>query len=351
MVAAIQLRYNSDIALELIASMFNYESNWQKELAHTITNPAELLSLLDINPKDYLADFAARELFPVRVPRPFIGKMEAGNIHDPLLKQVMASALEFEQKAGFVADPLGEHESVLPGVLHKYKSRVLLMVKTGCAVNCRYCFRRHFPYQENALNKKNWPDVIAYLQQDNAINEVVLSGGDPLMAQDKHLAELIKLIESVEHIKRIRIHTRLPVVIPQRITPELTQTLLESRLKPIIVLHINHANEIDKLLSDSLARWRDSRITLLNQAVLLKDVNDSISALVELSETLFDTGIMPYYIHLLDKVQGAAHFYRPDAELAKLQQGLLAELPGFLVPKWAREEAGLLSKSPVVLSS
>ncbi|MCU4676307.1 EF-P beta-lysylation protein EpmB [Catenovulum sp. 2E275] len=330
--------------------MFEYESCWQKELAKTITDPAQLLALLNIQPEQYQAGFAARKLFPLRVPRPFIGKMEQGNIDDPLLKQVLTSELEFEEKAGFVADPLAEHESVIPGVLHKYKSRVLLMVKTGCAINCRYCFRRHFPYQENSLNKQNWSQVIEYLQQDTAINEVVLSGGDPLMATDKHLIELLRLIETVTHIKRVRFHTRLPVVIPQRITPELTQAILASRLKPVIVLHINHGNEIDDLLIQHLSLWRDNKITLLNQSVLLKGVNDSVSVLVDLSEKLFAAGILPYYIHLLDKVAGAAHFYRPDSELAQLQQGLLAELPGFLVPKWAREEAGLLSKSPVVLS-
>ncbi len=330
--------------------MFEYESSWQKELAKTITDPKVLLTLLDINTEQSEGDFAARQLFPVRVPRPFIAKMEKGNINDPLLKQVMASALEFEEKAGFVADPLAEHESVLPGVLHKYKSRVLLMVKTGCAVNCRYCFRRHFPYQENSLNKQNWPKVITYLQNNPDINEVVLSGGDPLMASDKHLSELIALIETVDHIKRIRFHTRLPVVIPQRITSELTQTLLNSRLKTIMVLHINHANEIDELLAQYLSKWRNHKITLLNQSVLLKGINDSVETLVELSERLFEVGILPYYIHLLDKVAGAAHFYRADEELVSIQQGLLAELPGFLVPKWAREEAGLLSKSPVVLS-
>lgn len=330
--------------------MFKYESCWRKELAKTVTDPAELLSLLNIDAAAYQAGFSARKLFPLRVPRPFIAKMEQGNENDPLFKQVMTNQLEFEQVEGFVSDPLGEHESVLPGLLHKYKSRVLFILKTGCAVNCRYCFRRHFPYQDNAPNQQGWQQAFVYIQSHPEINEVVLSGGDPLMASDKHLIELISSLEQIPHLTRIRIHTRLPVVIPQRITPELTHALVTSRLKSIIVLHVNHANELDDLLKEHLSLWQSNQITLLNQAVLLKAVNDNVNALVDLSERLFEFGILPYYIHLFDKVSGAAHFYQDDEYVAKLQAGLRAELPGFLVPKWVREEAGEASKTPIVFT-
>lgn len=330
--------------------MFIYESCWRRELAKTVTDPAELLSLLKLESSEFESGFTARKLFAVRAPRPFIAKMKMGDKHDPLFKQVMTDQDELNTVSGFVDDPLQEHDSVLPGLLHKYKSRVLFMLKTGCAINCRYCFRRHFPYQDNHTNKSGWQTAIDYIQAHPEINEVVLSGGDPLMASDEHIADLFTLLAKIPHLTRVRFHTRLPVVIPQRITPALTDTLTQSRFKIIMVFHINHANEIDDFFTQHLLKWQNNGITLLNQAVLLKGVNDSVGRLVDLSERLFEVSILPYYIHLFDKVAGAAHFYLPDEQVAKLQNALRAELPGFLVPTWVREEAGHDSKSPIILS-
>ncbi|EWH10065.1 KamA family protein [Catenovulum agarivorans DS-2] len=326
-----------------------FESCWRKELAQTITEPEQLLAQLQIDKQRFIQGFSARKLFPLRAPRPFVAKMAKGDIYDPLFLQVMTQQQEFDEVAGFTRDPLEEQQAALPGLLHKYKSRVLILLRGGCAVNCRYCFRRHFPYQDNALNQAKIEQILNYIQSHPEINEVVLSGGDPLMAQDHHIASLLTQLEQIDHLTRLRIHTRLPVVIPQRLTPELADMLKSSRLKVIMVLHINHANEVDSFLANHLAKFKQPNITLLNQAVLLKGVNDNVEALVQLSERLFAVGILPYYIHLFDKVAGAAHFYLSDEQVRPLQQGLLAELPGFLVPKWVREEAGLMSKSPVVL--
>ena len=205
-------------------------TSWQKELANVITDPKTLLELVDISPEMYQHHFAARKLFPVRVPRPLISRIKKGDINDPILKQVMPLDLEFSITEGYNEDPLAEHDTVAPGLLHKYKHRVLMMVKTGCAINCRYCFRRHFPYADNSPNKARWQQALTYIEQHNEINEVIFSGGDPLMASDDHLQWLINEIEQVSHVKRLRIHTRLPIVIPQRITPALVNTLSTSCL-------------------------------------------------------------------------------------------------------------------------
>ncbi len=328
--------------------MTTFEACWQKELAKSYTDPEKLLSYLDISNEGLKSGFSARKLFPLRAPRPFVARMKKGDVNDPLLKQVITDSDEFKQVLGFSPDPLQEHEAVLPGLLHKYKSRVLMLVKTGCAINCRYCFRRYFPYQENSLNKSQWPSIIDYISQHPEVNEIVLSGGDPLMANDDYLHQLFELLEGISHLKRIRIHTRLPVVIPNRITPKLSKLLRSSRFKIIVVLHINHENEIDEGFALALQAWRERNITLLNQAVLLKGVNDTLTAQVNLSERLFEVGILPYYLHMLDKVEGAAHFEMEQGLAANLYQQMLAELPGFLMPKWVREEGGKASKSPII---
>ena len=214
------------------------ENSWQKDLRQVVTDPEKLLSLLGINSDNYLQHFKARKLFPVRVPLPFIKRMTKGDIDDPLLKQVMPLSNEFVVTDGFMVDPLQEHDTVAEGLLHKYKHRVLMIVKAGCAINCRYCFRRHFPYQENSPNKQRWQQALTYISEHVDISEVIFSGGDPLMASDEHLTWLVKQIEAIPHVKRLRIHTRLPVVIPNRITPDLVNLLSQSRLKATMVLHI-----------------------------------------------------------------------------------------------------------------
>ncbi len=325
-------------------------TSWQKELANVVTDPKKLLTLLDLNVQQYQNHFRARELFPVRVPRPFIARMKKGNINDPLLRQVMPLSDEFQTENGYISDPLGEHDTVAEGLLHKYQHRVLMIVKAGCAVNCRYCFRRHFPYADNSPNKLRWQSALDYIKTNTDIHEVIFSGGDPLMASDEHLAWLIKQIEGITHVTRLRIHTRLPVVIPQRITPDLVSMLSSTRLKATIVFHINHANEIDHTFSHAIEPLRAARIPLFNQSVLLKGVNDNVDALVSLSEQTFDHGIQPYYLHVLDKVQGAAHFDIGDEKAIALLQEVAKILPGYLVPKLVREIAGEPNKTPLTLA-
>lgn len=324
--------------------------SWQKELANVVTDPKKLLEMLNIEPKKYLLHFKARKLFPVRVPRPFIEKMQQGDFNDPLLKQVMPLSDEFLLSPGFVTDPLAEHESKVEGLLHKYKHRVLLIVKAGCAINCRYCFRRHFPYADNSPNKLRWQYALDYIQKNKEITEVIFSGGDPLMASDEHLAWLIDNIEKISHVKRLRIHTRLPVVIPKRVTTTLVELLKNTHLKATVVLHINHGNEINKALAEAVEPLRAARIPLFNQSVLLKGINDKADILAELSEKLFDIGIQPYYLHMFDQVQGAAHFDVNEQQAVNIVKELMTILPGFLMPKLVREIAGEANKTPINLA-
>ncbi|MFL7025621.1 EF-P beta-lysylation protein EpmB [Enterovibrio norvegicus] len=325
------------------------EQNWIKEIANAVSDPQILLQQLDIETTPWMSGFSARALFSQRVPQSFIARMEKGNPNDPLLRQVLPVVEEFDEAEGFTTDPLEEQDNDVPGLLHKYKNRVLMIVKGGCAVNCRYCFRRHFPYQDNKGSKETWRETIAYLQDHPEVDEVILSGGDPLMAKDHELKWLVEAIEAVPHIRKLRIHTRLPVVIPSRITTALTQLLKETRLKVILVTHINHANEINDELRHSMAILRQANVTLLNQGVLLKGVNDSVDSLKNLSNTLFDCGILPYYLHVLDKVKGAAHFLVSDDEARSLMAGLIKEVSGYLVPKLTREVGGKASKTPLDL--
>lgn len=325
------------------------ENNWLKEMSNCVSDPQTLLQILDIKEKYVSSDFSARHLFSQRVSHSFIKRMKKGDINDPLLRQVLPAIEEFAQIQGFTNDPLKEQNNDIAGLLHKYKNRALMIVKGGCAINCRYCFRRHFPYQENKGNKKTWHNAILYLQNNFEIDEVILSGGDPLMAKDHELAWLINAIADISHIKRLRIHTRLPVVIPSRITSDLMQILTNTRLQVIIVTHINHANEINDELRLAFKPLRQTNITLLNQSVLLRGVNDNLNALKDLSNSLFDAGILPYYLHLLDKVKGSAHFLVTDDKARQLMSELIKEVSGYLVPRLMRERAGAKSKTPIDL--
>lgn len=322
---------------------------WQKELARAFTTPEQLLDYLGLDAAPWQPGLAARRLFPMRVPRPFADKMEKGNPHDPLLRQVLPLVEEFAEVPGFVTDPLDEHDSALPGLLHKYRSRVLLVLRGGCAVNCRYCFRRHFPYADNSPGQGGWQPAIDYIAAHPEINEVILSGGDPLMARDEHIAALLDELEGIAHLRRLRIHSRLPVVIPARLTDRLRDRLAQSRLRPVLVLHVNHAHEVDDYLASRLHSWQRAGITLLNQSVLLAGVNDTADALEALSERLFEAGVLPYYLHQLDKVAGAAHFAVSDEHARALISELLSRLPGFLVPRLVREIGGEHSKTPLDL--
>ncbi|GAA0203903.1 EF-P beta-lysylation protein EpmB [Kangiella japonica] len=327
------------------------DNEWKKLLSSAFSSPKELLEHLNID-IDAMSDSVLLEHpFQQRVPLPFVERMQRGNPYDPLLRQVLPVTEENQQVMGYSKDPLGEHDSALPGLLHKYKSRVLVMLATACAINCRYCFRREFPYADNQLGKANWDDILEYLTKHPEINEVILSGGDPLAVTDSYLHDFISMLEDVKHIKRLRIHTRLPIVIPQRVTSQLVSTLSQSRFQCVLVTHINHPNEIDDLVSLAMQRLHSAGITLLNQSVLLRQINDNSNTLAELSEKLFECNILPYYLHLLDKVHGAHHFDTDESHAIKIMQQLQAKLAGFLVPKLVREEAGEPNKSWIDISN
>lgn len=320
-------------------------SSWQSALADVITDPAELFATLKLDPTLLEQAYKANQLFSLRVPRSFVARMKPGDFSDPLLQQVLPVAAELQQIAGFSIDPLNEQAAnVLPGLLHKFNGRVLLVVSGGCAVHCRYCFRRHFPYEANNPGSKGWQPALDYISNDPTITEVIYSGGDPLLLKDNQLAELTEKIAAIPHVQRLRIHTRLPIVIPERVTSELIALLVATRLQAVVVVHCNHANEVDDDVDVAMAKLREHNITLLNQAVLLKGINDSVEALVDLSEALFRAGVLPYYLHLLDKVQGAAHFDVPQSQARKLLEQVSHRLPGYLVPRLAREEAGMPAK-------
>lgn len=324
--------------------------DWLQQLADVVTDPTELLQLLSLEQHaDLAAGNDARKLFALRVPRAFIQRMTPGDAQDPLLLQVLTSRQEFIDAPGYSTDPLDEQSSVVPGLLHKYRNRALLLVKGGCAVNCRYCFRRHFPYQDNQGNKRNWQAAIDYIAEHPELDEIIFSGGDPLMAKDHELAWLVGALEKIPHLKRLRIHSRLPVVIPARITEGLCQILAETRLQVLMVSHINHAQEIDDELRYGMQMLKRAGVTLLNQSVLLRGINDDAQALANLSNALFDAGILPYYLHVLDKVQGAAHFFVSDEEARTLVRQLLTMVSGYMVPKLAREIGGEPSKTPLDL--
>lgn len=322
---------------------------WQEQLADLIRDPCELIELLGLSTQQLPAALLAADRFALRVPRAYAKRIRHGDINDPLLRQVLPLGDELLAAPGYSADPLGESDTnTLPGMIHKYKGRVLLLVSTSCAINCRYCFRREFPYGDNKPSREHWQQVFDYIAKDSSINEVILSGGDPLTAPDSQLAWLVEQAAAIPHIRRLRIHTRLPVVVPSRIDERCLTWLTSHRLQTVVVIHSNHANEIDDEVRSALARLSAAGVTLLNQAVLLRGVNDSVAALSDLSETLFAAGVLPYYLHLLDKVNGAAHFELPERDAKMLYQALLAELPGFLMPTLVREIAGERSKTPLL---
>ncbi|MFM1896113.1 MAG: beta-lysylation protein EpmB [Pseudomonadota bacterium] len=317
---------------------------WQEILADLVTEPKELLQILGL--QDLLPTLdPALSGFAMKVPRPFIARMEAGNPADPLLRQVLPLHLECQSDAG-AADPLDEAAyNPVAGLLHKYHGRVLLTVAPHCAIHCRYCFRRDFPYADNTPGRAQWQAAFDYIAADTSITEVIFSGGDPLAASDRHLAWLTQQLDAIPHLQRLRIHTRTPVVIPQRVTDELLDWLGATRLQPVMVLHSNHANEIDTEVAAALARLTRRGIPLLNQAVLLRGVNDAVDSLIALSESLFRCGVLPYYLHLLDPVRGVSHFDVPEGEARTLVAGMRARLPGYLVPRLVREIAGRDAKT------
>lgn len=318
--------------------------DWQQELQRSVTKVADLLAALELD-ADELPFVGEIEDFPLRVPRPYLARMRKRDADDPLLRQVLPVAGETVRRPGYAVDPVGDLGARrAPGVLHKYRGRVLLVVTGACAIHCRYCFRRHFPYRGHALGRE-LDEALAYITRDAGVEEVILSGGDPLSLSNTRLFELVRRIEHIPHVRRLRIHTRLPVVLPSRLDDALCDWLDRRARRTVVVLHINHPAEIAADVERALAKL--TRPTLLNQAVLLKGVNDDEDVLAELSRKCFDAGVLPYYLHLLDRVHGAAHFEVSEARARELMHGVAARLPGYLVPRLARDDGGAAKSFPL----
>ncbi len=326
---------------------------WRRILAEGIADLGELLDAVGLDPGvvgDGSAAAAAVRQFAVRVPRGFVARIRSGDPDDPLLRQVLADAREEIPVPGFVIDPVGELSAArAPGLLSKYPGRVLIVVTGACAVHCRYCFRRHFPYPAHAVAGRDWGPMVAAVAADPSVEEVILSGGDPLMLPDERLAALVGALAEVPHLRRLRVHSRMPVVLPERIDDALLEWLAGTRLTPVMVVHANHARELDTSVLAALGRLRAVGVTVLNQSVLLRGVNDSVAALAELCRALLEAGVLPYYLHLLDPVAGAAHFDVPEPEARALVSELMTVLPGYLVPRLVRELPGALAKIPVTV--
>ena len=321
---------------------------WQQELARAITAPEELLVATGLGTEWLPAARAAARLFPLRVPHGFVARMRRGDPHDPLLRQVLPLAEECLTAPDFAADPVGDAAAMtVPGVLHKYRGRVLLTATGACAVHCRYCFRRHFSYADANPAADHWQAALGYIAADDSITEVILSGGDPLTLSDRRLRELTGALAAIPHVRRLRIHTRLPIVLPERVDDGLLGWLADLRQPCVVVVHVNHANELDAAVKAALVRLKDAGVQLLNQSVLLRGVNDSGAALAALSEALFACGVLPYYLHLLDKVQGAAHFDVPEPIAQAIVTDMRGRLPGYLVPRLVRERSGAPAKIPI----
>jgi EF-P beta-lysylation protein EpmB len=326
----------------------HFALNWQQQLSEAFTSIEDLCRYLGLNTDDMPISKAASKQFAMRVPLSYAASMEKGNPDDPLLRQVLPIEDELIDYTDFNLDPVGDIKAaVQPGLLHKYYGRVLLINAGSCAINCRYCFRRNFPYTELQLGKQQESGVIEYIKSDLTISEVILSGGDPLLLSDSRLAQLIQRLEAISHIKRIRIHSRLPIVLPARVTEGLVNTLVRCRKQIVLVVHANHANEINERVTAGFSLLKNKGITLLNQSVLLKGVNDDVSTLCELSEQLFANGVIPYYLHLLDKATGTGHFEVSETKAISLMEETQNHLPGYLVPKLVKEVTGMRSKLTV----
>lgn len=323
-------------------------SSWQQALQGAIRDTGTLLEHAALPAASVAVAERAPAQFPVRVPHRFARAMRPGDPDDPLLRQVLPAAGEDEPAAGFGPDPVGESRyQPAPGVLMKYPGRVLLVATGACAIHCRYCFRRHFPYAEGNPARDDWRPALAVIRADPSLHEVILSGGDPLSLPDDRLADLVGLLERVPHLKRLRVHTRMPVVVPERVTNALLALLSGNRLRAVVVVHANHAAELDADAVLALQALGAAGLTVLNQSVLLKGVNDDATVLAALSERLFEAGVLPYYLHMLDPVAGAAHFQVDDARARQIMDELRTRLPGYLVPRLVREEPGELSKTPL----
>jgi len=320
-------------------------TGWKRLWREAVRDPRELLALLGLEGRVPGLSGAAAAQFPLRVPRGFVARMRHGDPHDPLLRQVLPLDDELRPVPGFSLDAVGDGAARAGhGVIHKYEGRALLVATGSCAVNCRYCFRRHFPYAEETAAAGGWREAVATIRADPSIHEVILSGGDPLSLATPKLAELTAALRELPQLRRLRIHSRLPVVLPERVDDEFTAWMQTLPWPVAVVVHANHAREFDPAVDAAMARLRDAGATVLNQAVLLRGVNDSVDALADLCERGFAAGVLPYYLHQLDRVAGAAHFEVDDTRALELHAALVARLSGYLVPKLVREVAGDASK-------
>jgi EF-P beta-lysylation protein EpmB len=321
---------------------------WQRALREAVRDPLELCRLLQLPAEYEPAAVRAARLFGCFVPRGYLGRMRLADPFDPLLRQVLPLADEELAVQGFTTDPVDEAAAARsPGLLQKYAGRVLMVTTGACAVHCRYCFRRHFPYGEAPKSLRDWQPAIEEISADDSLREVILSGGDPLTLVDKWLAALAEELSRIGHLKRLRIHTRLPIVIPERVCGDLLDWLTGTRLAPLVVVHANHPAEIDDAVAAALSRLVDAGVPVLNQAVLLRGVNDSVDVLADLCERLVDLRVMPYYLHQFDRVAGAAHFEVPEAEGLRMMAELRARLPGYAVPRYVREIPGETAKTVI----
>ena len=330
-------------------------STWQRDLSRAITDPAQLLAELDLDAGLATPARAASNLFALRVTRSYLARMRRGDADDPLLRQVLPRADELVELPGYGSDPLQERDATrAPNLLQKYAGRALLITTQACAIHCRYCFRREFPYSAQAEAGEGagrWSSALEALANDTSIEEVILSGGDPLSLSDARLASITNAIADMPHVQRIRVHTRQPIVLPSRVDAGLLAWLRGIRLPTVVVLHTNHANEIDDDVRTACAQLRAAGVTLLNQSVLLRGVNDDVETLANLSRALMNAGVMPYYLHLPDRVRGTAHFDVPEAEAQRIIERLSFRLSGYLVPRLVREVPGAPYKVPSVITS
>lgn len=322
--------------------------SWQTELANAFREPLALMRELELPLDTYPATEANGLGFRLRVPRSYVARMRKNDPDDPLLRQVLPLSVEARPAPLFSKDPVGDLTAMqAPGVLHKYQGRVLLVTTGACGIHCRYCFRRHFSYHDANPTRDEWRQALDYIRGDRSITEVILSGGDPLTLTDEKLSLLARRLAEIPHLKRLRLHTRLPTVLPERIDDALLGWLSATPLKTVVVVQVNHANELDSSVASAMQRLAAANTTLLNQSVLLSGVNDDVDTLSTLSDVLFDAGVLPYYLHQLDRVRGAAHFEVKADRARSIMDGLRTHLPGYLVPRLVREVPGLAYKLPI----
>ncbi len=344
---SVQASFDKTIPIVDLSKMDHLE--WKKVLSAAFKDPVKLLEYLELDKEEYLNKVQVDSQFKMLVPLSYAAKMRKGDWYDPLLRQVLPVQDEVIESSGFVSDPVGDLQSeISPGVLHKYQGRILLITTGSCPVHCRYCFRREFPYIDSIPDKKHWQQTLNKIQEDKSIKEVILSGGDPLMLSDQRLEKMCTDIALISHVKTIRFHTRVPIFLPERITSEFLSWFGNLNINKVMVIHSNHANELDESVGETLIAIKNNGVTLLNQAVLLKGVNDSVETLELLLQRLFSFQVLPYYLHQLDRVKGSAHFEVDKKKALDLIESLRNRLPGYLIPRLVEEVSGKRSKQTIV---